>query len=70
MLTISGTLIAQSRTNANRASSQSGSAMMLMATLSPIDRATSRALLFTFGVVRLRKAFRPSSSRASRPRNM
>ena len=70
MLTISGTLIAHSRTNANLASSQSGSAMMLIATLSPMDRATSRALLFTCGVVRLRKAVRPSSSSASRPRNM
>ena len=49
MLTISGTLIAHSRTNANRASSQSGSAMMLIATLSPMDRATSSALLFTWG---------------------
>ena len=67
MLTISGTLIAHSRTNAKRASSQSGSAMMLMATLSPMDRATSSALLLTCGVVRLRNAFRPSSSRASRP---
>ena len=70
MLTISGTLIAHSRTNANRASSQSGSAMMLMATLIPMDRATSSALLLIFGVVRLRNAFSPSSSSASRPRNM
>ena len=70
MLTISGTLIAHSRTKAKRDSSQSGSAMMLIATDSPIDRATSSALLLMAGVVRLRKAVSPSSSSASSPRNM
>ncbi len=70
MLTISGTLIAHSRTKAKRASSQSGSAMMLIATLSPMERAISSASLLTFGVLRLRNCLSPSSSRASRPRNM
>ena len=38
--------------------------------MSPIDLATSRASLLILGVVRLRNCLSPSSSSASRPRNM
>lgn len=56
-LTISGTVIAHFLTNDQCSSSQSVLAMMLMATVFPIDRATSRAHTFTSGALPLPERF-------------
>ena len=54
MFTISGIDRAHSRITAKRASSQSGSAMMLIATVMPSERANSSASKFVDSLVRLR----------------
>jgi hypothetical protein len=59
MWTISGTDVAHSRTIAKGRSSQSGSAMMLIATVKPSLRAMASALKLSPRVTRLRCSFSP-----------
>src|SRR5690606_40997202 len=59
-----------SRTTRKRSSSQPGSAMMLIATWMPSERANSSASKFWSSVTRLRKVFSPSSSIRSEERRV
>src|SRR5215831_17041353 len=70
MFTTSGTFMHKSRTTRNRPSSQSGSAMILIATSMPNERANSNASKLRPRGMRLRNFRKPSSSSASTPIKM
>ena len=70
MFTISGISRHHSRITSNWRRSQPGSAIMLIATITPSDRANSSASRFLETLTRLRNRLSPSSSIASTPRNM